>query len=618
MDGVTSMSKRGSGRSSKELPRGLSLMGMPITFKDLSYSVMSNVEKGKEVFLLNKISGYFKPSQMSALMGPSGSGKTTLLDVLAGRKTQGTITGEIAFSNHRPTKMFLRRYTGYVEQFDTLLPILTVKEMLMYTAELKRPVWESLESKQIEVDRLIEKLALETAQNTKIGDSMSRGISGGQAKRVNIGIALITEPRVLFLDEPTSGLDSYTANEVMTVVKGLVADGTTICATVHSPTPLTFSLFNRIILLVRGELVFFGERKDAVPYFEALAAESSAEFFNEAEWLTDVIVKADRDQRALEFSEHFQNSNQKQTMDKDLADLTEQKHEVAKEVLDQLLVKRETVTPFWSALRVFIKYRSRKNFTDAAFLGPRIGDKVIFSLLIATLYWDVGNDFDPDNHYNIAALLFQWCILPAFGATAFVPNIVLERVLFYRERNDGLYRVITYLVAKMIDELIVALVISLIFGAIVYFATNLQCTFFIFWIVYFGTLSNGIVLAYFIGALSANMDVANAAVPAYVVTLLFFTGLLIRFDDMPRYWFWYSKINFLRYSWGALMVSQYEDGDGGSKTLIPQGDGTQIPLLEFYELEESEAFYVGWMFAFFVGFFIAAFFAMTYVKHQRR
>ena len=78
---------------------------------------------------------------------------------------------------------------------------------------------------------------------------------------MNIGIALITDPRVLFLDEPTSGLDSYTANEVMTVVKGLVADGTTICATIHSPTPLTFSLFDRVILLVRGELVFFGKRR---------------------------------------------------------------------------------------------------------------------------------------------------------------------------------------------------------------------------------------------------------------------------------------------------------------------------------------------------------------------
>lgn len=71
-------------------------------------------------------------------MGPSGSGKTTLLDVLAGRKTQGEIKGSIEFAATSPTKMFLRRYTGYVEQFDTLLHIFTVYEMLLYTAELKR------------------------------------------------------------------------------------------------------------------------------------------------------------------------------------------------------------------------------------------------------------------------------------------------------------------------------------------------------------------------------------------------------------------------------------------------------------------------------------------------
>lgn len=136
---------------------------------------------------------------------------------------------------------------------------------------MQRPVWESLSSKEIEVDRLIEKLALESCKDTLIGDGFeqkhlrrssrfrrqtpwSTGLP--QAKRVNIGIALITDPRVLFLDEPTSGLDSYTSNEVMTVVKSLVDDGTTICATIHSPTPLAFSLFDRVILLLRGNLVF--------------------------------------------------------------------------------------------------------------------------------------------------------------------------------------------------------------------------------------------------------------------------------------------------------------------------------------------------------------------------
>lgn len=143
-------------------------------------------------------------------MGPSGSGllspfkfalneflvgKTTLLDVLAGRKTQGTISGNIRFAGYPPTYNFLRRYTGYVEQFDTLLEVLTVREMLMYTAELKvkyellkilmifqRPMSETLASKQNAVTSVIEKLGLDECQHVKIGSSLNRGISGGQVK----------------------------------------------------------------------------------------------------------------------------------------------------------------------------------------------------------------------------------------------------------------------------------------------------------------------------------------------------------------------------------------------------------------------------------------------------
>ena len=85
-----------------------------------------------------------------------------------------------------------------------------------------------------------------------------RGISGGQAKRTNVALAMVVNPRVLFLDEPTSGLDSYTSNETMTVVKSLVQEGVTICATIHSPSPYTFALFDRLLVLVRGECVYHG------------------------------------------------------------------------------------------------------------------------------------------------------------------------------------------------------------------------------------------------------------------------------------------------------------------------------------------------------------------------
>ncbi|EFJ45172.1 hypothetical protein VOLCADRAFT_48578, partial [Volvox carteri f. nagariensis] len=92
-----------------------------------------------------------------------------------------------------------------------------------------------------------------------IGSALKRGISGGQAKRTNVGIALITNPLVLFLDEPTSGLDSFTAREVMEVVRSLATDGTTICATIHSPSSACFSLFDRVMVLASGWTVYFGE-----------------------------------------------------------------------------------------------------------------------------------------------------------------------------------------------------------------------------------------------------------------------------------------------------------------------------------------------------------------------
>jgi ABC-type sugar transport system ATPase subunit len=107
-------------------------------------------------------------------MGPSGSGKTTLLDVLAGRKTQGEVTGDILFSAQKPSINFLRRFTGYVEQFDTLLDILTVREMLLYTAEMKRSVKEPLSVKEAIVDKYISVLGLDVCKDTKIGNSMNR------------------------------------------------------------------------------------------------------------------------------------------------------------------------------------------------------------------------------------------------------------------------------------------------------------------------------------------------------------------------------------------------------------------------------------------------------------
>jgi len=169
-------------QGSPEIKRNLSQL-VPVTFKDVRYTV--KVKKAEKV-ILDGLSGVMPAGRMTALMGPSGSGKTTLLDVLAGRKTSGAIEGEVLFAGQKLARGALRNLTGYVEQFDTLIGELSVKQMLMYTAELKLPPATSRADKEARVQHVITKLGLEGCADTTIGNVLQRGISGGQAKRVNI------------------------------------------------------------------------------------------------------------------------------------------------------------------------------------------------------------------------------------------------------------------------------------------------------------------------------------------------------------------------------------------------------------------------------------------------
>lgn len=592
--------------------------GLRIVFKDLTYSVPSREKRGEKAFLLKNVSGFFEPMQMAALMGPSGSGKTTLLDVLAGRKTEGKTEGVIRFSGEKPTRAFLRRYTGYVEQFDTLLGQLTVYEMLMYTAEMKRSIKESYEDKKAAVDEVIRKLALESCRNVPIGSALSKGISGGQAKRTNIGIAMVTNPRVLYLDEPTSGLDSYTANEVMTVVKALVNDGTTICATIHSPSAYCFGLFDRVMMMVRGQVVYFGEQGESLLSFAKLASASCPDAaphiagYNDAEWIVDLVTEADRRGQGADFAAFYAKSDlYKSNIAAIDQYMTDDHLDLPPEVQKELATTRSTVTPWWWGIKTLVKYRTSRNYRDIGWLAPRVMDKLFMSLLILTLYLGIGNDYSSDNYINISAVLFMWTALPAYGAASYVPSLFLERSLYARERNDGLYHVITYLLAKMLDELMISVFSSLGVAAFVFYGVQFQGQFVMFWLVYFVTLSIGIVMAYFVAAISPNMDAANALLPAYCTTLLFFGGFIISFDRMPDYWRWYSYIGFVRYSWGSLMANQFDDEDP------LWNDGKTV--LQTYGLQNVDAgANLGYLSLFFPVFFVLTWITLSVKKYQSR
>ena len=600
--------------------------GIRITVENLSYRVPSFKDKKTEAELLSNVSGVFNPGEMVALLGPSGSGKTTFLDVLAGRKAVGTTSGVTKFGGLAPTSQFLRRYTGYVEQFDTLIAALTAREMLLYTAELKRPMHESLQSKESAVDQLLADLGLWEARDVLVGSPMVKGLSGGQSKRLNIAIALITDPSVLFLDEPTSGLDSFTANEVMSVVKKLCTSDTTIVATIHSPTAYAFSLFDAASILCSGKQVYFGPSdatlisyaqtalQTALPGGVELPAKTAGH--SDIEWLIDVFTSGDRRGDAPAFAAAFAKSDLKPALASTLerhaaAGANANANASPSAAQSKLATASSTTVPGWFAFWVMAKYRTRKNYADGEYLGPRLGDKVFIAFLIFTLYFGIGDDHDPANVVNISSMLFMWCTLPAFGAASYVPQIVMERSLYMRERADGLYRPMTYVVAKMFDELLLLFFVTLVIAAVVFYAVSLSGSFALFWLVYYVTLANGVVLAYLISALSPNMEAANAILPTYVVTLLFFAGFLIRPADTPDYWKWYAYVDLMKFSWGALMINQWKEND-------PEFVGG-VSLLTEYDLKgESEWAYVGYLCVFFLAFFAAAFLALKHVNHSKR
>jgi ATP-binding cassette subfamily G (WHITE) protein 2 len=224
---------------------------------------------------------------MNAIMGPTGSGKTTLLDVLAGRTEHRGIEGYILVDGHQPPKNF-KCMNGYVVQDDVVMGTLTVRENLMFSANLRLPQRISHREKCALVNETIEELGLTTCANSKVGTEFIRGVSGGERKRTNIGMELIISPPVLFLDEPTTGLDASTANAVMALLHRLSLKGRTIIFSIHQPRFAIYKLFDRLSLLGAGRTIYHGVSSEALTFFNSIGYECE-EHNNPPDFFLDVI-----------------------------------------------------------------------------------------------------------------------------------------------------------------------------------------------------------------------------------------------------------------------------------------------------------------------------------------
>lgn len=236
--------------------------------------------------LLHNIHTSIPSGALTAILGASGSGKTSLLSSMAHRisKKHFDTTGTILYNDD--ARLDTIRST-YVMQHDVLLPSLTVRETLRYAAELRLPPPTTAEERHAVVEEVLLELGLIDCADTRIGNSICKGCSGGEKRRTSLAVQLLANPSVLFLDEVTTGLDATSALQLVETLKQLARQGRTIVMTLHQPRSQMWDLFDNVLLLAGGSLVYAGAKDSCTPYFAALGYNLPA-LVNPFEYIIDV------------------------------------------------------------------------------------------------------------------------------------------------------------------------------------------------------------------------------------------------------------------------------------------------------------------------------------------
>ncbi|KAH6563267.1 hypothetical protein BASA62_008693 [Batrachochytrium salamandrivorans] len=430
------------------------------TWSNVGYSVADKKTKGQKT-LLHSMYGEIKAGEVVAIMGGSGAGKSTLLNTLAGRIGPGQLTGDILIDGKKRNIATWRLQCAYVEQDDVVFRNLSVYDTLMYSALLRLPSSIPKAEKVARVESVIASLGLQGCRDTWIGDSDNRGISGGERKRVSIGIELVTDPQILFLDEPTSGLDAFNSLNIVSTIKQLAAkQGKIVLMTIHQPRTDILELFDKIILLSMGRCLWFGNTRDALESFENLDYPLPPKT-NPSDFFMDIMTL---DQRSKELRDASQ-----ARIDRFVAayDIIRQNTFSSTNMLaptpistpglksgNSLVNRTRTEWPSsWLGEVMVLLHRNMVDLSrDKASIGTTIGQGLFLMLVLGFIYFKMTND--TGGVQSRIGLLFFLCINQTFAVV--MPNISvfpLQRQIIKRERSAGSYRSSSAFVAKLISSL---------------------------------------------------------------------------------------------------------------------------------------------------------------------
>ncbi|KAG2355762.1 hypothetical protein BDR07DRAFT_1425226 [Suillus spraguei] len=582
-------------RAARKLPfNGGQYGGVSVRWSDISYIVQlpknspssliakSTIRGGKTI--LDSISGSIESGQLMAILGPSGAGKTTLVELIAGKTKSGHYTGSITFPPYAPGH---HPRVAFILQSDILPSMLTVQEAPTFAACLCLPEALPASSKAALVSTVISKLGLDGIAETRIGatDGTSRGISGGEARHVSIGLELVSCPDVLVCDEPTSRLDSVSAFRVVNVLKELAREGgvaishpgshghqkgVVVICSMHQPSSQLYHTFDSIHLLCNGHALYSGPGRLApARYFMRMREEGGAgadvlpyeEGYNVADYLLDIASESP----GIPGMPLGNNA----VGEVGLSVSREEKVHGGKDVealSTQNLAPGMYMATFLTQLQVLCRREWKVLRRDKTLFFTHVCVACVLSVFCGGLYYQTGSTI-AGYQARVGCLFFMGSLI-AFSSLSALYNIVEIRPLFLRERSNWYYSPTAWLLSRLIFDVIPLRIIPTI--AVTYWMAGLAHDAVHFFKFIFVIILYTLVMTLFnflLGTLFCNGGIAillSALSSLYQMT---YASFFVHLASIPPVLHWLQWLCPLKYTLEAISVNEVGSGLMISDTL---------------------------------------------------
>lgn len=572
------------------IPAGSTIRGTtlnPVYYSDIVGSFKQSDHETKISFSAKDISYRFRSGTIGlqttniseeegtlvGIMGSSGSGKSTLLNVLNGNEKPDTGHVLINGMDVHFEKKLIRGVIGYVPQDDLLMEDLTVYQNLFYAARLCFDK-QSPETLNDLVMQTLNSLGLNDIKDLKVGSPMSKTISGGQRKRLNIGLELLREPSVLFVDEPTSGLSSRDSENIMDLLKELSLKGKLIFAVIHQPSSDIFKLFDKLIILDEGGYqIYYGNPVEAVVYFKALFNLVDSEhgscatcgnvnpeqIFNIIE--TQVVnefgnLTKERKVNPVQWHDIF--------LKKVRVDHLNTHTQQLKSALD--------IPNRFKQFRIFSTRDLLAKLANMQYLIINLVEAPVLAFILAYIvkYFpfdspSLGNPYSFGENVNIPAYIFMSILVALFmGLTVSAEEIFRDRKILQRESFLNLSRM-SYLYSKLFILFSLSAIQTLSFILIGNYILEIQGMNLFFWLILFSTSCFANVLGLNISSGFNSAVTIYILIPILLIPQILLSGVVVKFDDLNPDITRQDKVPIIgemmasRWAFEAAMVTQFKD-----------------------------------------------------------